>query len=116
MELLLANPIIAILTVFIIAVVGKYLFMSKDSEKDINNDLHELELRFMEKFGMCSEKMRIIQKEVADEADKKYFTKEMAEKHNERITKMEEVIKEVLPRMEKLDVMYNIVTKNKENK
>lgn len=120
MDLILANPLIAILVIIIIAVVGKYLFVSKESEKELekefNKDIHDLELKITEKFGLCSEKMRIIQKEISDEVDNKYFTKEMAEKHNERITKMEEVIKEVLPRMEKLDIMYNIVTQNRENK
>ena len=133
MELIMSNPLITILIVLVIAVVGKYLFISKDKEKDIindinnisekedkkidkiksdfTNDMHDLELKILEQFGDQKEKMRIIQKEIADEADKKFFTKEMAEKHNERISKMEEVINAMLPRLEKLDIVYDIITK-----
>ena len=136
MELIMSNPLITILIVLVIAVVGKYLFISKDKEKDIindinnisekedkkidkiksdfTNDMHDLELKILEQFGRQSEKMRIIQKEVADEADKKFFTKEMAEKHNERISKMEEIINAMLPRLEKLDIVYDIITKKGE--
>ena len=136
MELIMSNPLITILIVLVIAVVGKYLFISKDKEKDIINDInnisekedkkidkiksdftddiHALELKILEQFGRQSEKMRIIQKEVADEADKKFFTKEMAEKHNERISKMEEIINAMLPRLEKLDIVYDIITKKGE--
>ena len=136
MELIMSNPLITILIVLVLAVVGKYLFISKDKEKDIindinnisekedrkidtiktdfTNDMHALELKILEQFGKQSEKMRIIQKEVADEADKKFFTKEMAEKHNERISKMEEVINAMLPRLEKLDIVYDIITKKGE--
>ena len=136
MELIMSNPLITILIVLVIAVVGKYLFISKDKEKDIindinnisekedkkidkiksdfTNDMHDLELKIWEKFGNQKEKMRIIQKEIADEADKKFFTKEMAEKHNERISKMEEVINAMLPRLEKLDIVYDIITKKGE--
>lgn len=136
MELIMSNPLITVLIVLVLAVVGKYLFISKDKEKDIindinnisekedrkidiiktdfTNDIHALELKILEQFGRQSEKMRIIQKEVADEADKKFFTKEMAEKHNERISKMEEVINAMLPRLEKLDIVYDIITKKGE--
>ena len=136
MELIMSNPLITILIVLVIAVVGKYLFISKDKEKDIindinnisekedkkidkiksdfTNDIHDLELKILEQFGNQKEKMRIIQKEIADEADKKFFTKEMAEKHNERISKMEEVINAMLPRLEKLDIVYDIITKKGE--
>ena len=136
MELIMSNPLITILIVLVLAVVGKYLFISKDKEKDIindinnisekedrkidtiktdfTNDMHALELKILEQFGKQREKMRIIQKEVADEADKKFFTKEMAEKHNERISKMEEVINAMLPRLEKLDIVYDIITKKGE--
>ena len=136
MELIMSNPLITILIVLVIAVVGKYLFISKDKEKDIindinnisekedkkidkiksdfTNDMHDLELKILEQFGNQKEKMRIIQKEIADEADKKFFTKEMAEKHNERISKMEEVINAMLPRLEKLDLVYDIITKKGE--
>jgi hypothetical protein len=136
MELIMSNPLITVLIVLVLAVVGKYLFISKDKEKDIINDInnisekedkkidkiksdftddiHALELKILEQFGRQSEKMRIIQKEVADEADKKFFTKEMAEKHNERISKMEEVINAMLPRLEKLDIVYDIITKKGE--
>ena len=132
----MSNPLITVLIVLVLAVVGKYLFISKDKEKDIINDInnisekedkkidkiksdftddiHALELKILEQFGRQSEKMRIIQKEVADEADKKFFTKEMAEKHNERISKMEEVINAMLPRLEKLDIVYDIITKKGE--
>ena len=136
MELIMSNPLITILIVLVIAVVGKYLFISKDKEKDIindinnisekedkkidkiksdfTNDMHDLELKILEQFGNQKEKMRIIQKEIAYEADKKFFTKEMAEKHNERISKMEEVINAMLPRLEKLDIVYEIITKKGE--
>ena len=136
MELIMSNPLITILIVLVIAVVGKYLFISKDKEKDIindinnisekedkkidkiksdfTNDMHDIELKILEQFGNQKEKMRIIQKEIADEADKKFFTKEMAEKHNERISKMEEVINAMLPRLEKLDIVYDIITKKGE--
>lgn len=136
MELIMSNPLITILIVLVLAVVGKYLFISKDKEKDIindinnisekedkkidkiksdfTNDMHDLELKILEQFGNQKEKMRIIQKEIADEADKKFFTKEMAEKHNERISKMEEVINAILPRLEKLDIVYDIITKKGE--
>lgn len=136
MELIMSNPLITILIVLVLAVVGKYLFISKDKEKDIisdinnisekedkkidkiksdfTNDMHDLELKILEQFGNQKEKMRIIQKEIADEADKKFFTKEMAEKHNERISKMEEVINAMLPRLEKLDIVYDIITKKGE--
>ena len=136
MELIMSNPLITILIVLVIAVVGKYLFISKDKEKDIindinnisekedkkidkiksdfTNDMHELELKILEQFGNQKEKMRIIQEGIADEADKKFFTKEMAEKHNERISKMEEVINAMLPRLEKLDIVYDIITKKGE--
>ena len=136
MELIMSNHLITILIVLVIAVVGKYLFISKDKEKDIindinnisekedkkidkiksdfTNDMHDLELKILEQFGNQKEKMRIIQKEIADEADKKFFTKEMAEKHNERISKMEEVINAMLPRLEKLDIVYDIITKKGE--
>lgn len=136
MELIMSNPLITILIVFVLAIVGKYLFISKDKEKDIvtdinniskkedekidkikidfTNDMHDLELKILEQFGNQKEKMRIIQKEIADEADKKFFTKEMAEKHNERISKMEEVINAMLPRLEKLDIVYDIITKKGE--
>lgn len=136
MELIMSNPLITVLIVLVLAVVGKYLFISKDKEKDIindinnisekedkkidkiksdfTNDMHDLELKILEQFGNQKEKMRIIQKEIADEADKKFFTKEMAEKHNERISKMEEVINAMLPRLEKLDIVYDIITKKGE--
>ena len=136
MELIMSNPLITILIVLVIVVVGKYLFISKDKEKDIvtdinniskkedekidkikidfTNDMHDLELKILEQFGNQKEKMRIIQKEIADEADKKFFTKEMAEKHNERISNMEEVINAMLPRLEKLDIVYDIITKKGE--
>ena len=136
MELIMSNPLITILIVLVVAVVGKYLFISKDKEKDIindinnisekedkkidkiksdfTNDMHDLELKILEQFGNQKEKMRIIQKEIADEADKTFFTKEMAEKHNERISKMEEVINAMLPRLEKLDIVYDIITKKGE--
>ena len=136
MELIMSNPLITILIVLVLAVVGKYLFISKDKEKDIindinnisekedkkidkiksdfTNDMHDLELKILEQCGNQKEKMRIIQKEIADEADKKFFTKEMAEKHNERISKMEEVINAMLPRLEKLDIVYDIITKKGE--
>ena len=136
MELIMSNPLITILIVLVLALVGKYLFISKDKEKDIindinnisekedkkidkiksdfTNDMHDLELKILEQFGNQKEKMRIIQKEIADEADKKFFTKEMAEKHNERISKMEEVINAMLPRLEKLDIVYDIITKKGE--
>ena len=136
MEFIMSNPLITILIVLVIAVVGKYLFISKDKEKDIindinnisekedkkidkiksdfTNDMHDLELKILEQFGNQKEKMRIIQKEIADEADKTFFTKEMAEKHNERISKMEEVINAMLPRLEKLDIVYDIITKKGE--
>lgn len=136
MELIMSNPLITILIVLVLVVVGKYLFISKDKEKDIindinnisekedkkidkiksdfTNDMHDLELKILEQFGNQKEKMRIIQKEIADEADKKFFTKEMAEKHNERISKMEEVINAMLPRLEKLDIVYDIITKKGE--
>lgn len=136
MELIMSNPLITILIVLVLAVAGKYLFISKDKEKDIindinnisekedkkidkiksdfTNDMHDLELKILEQFGNQKEKMRIIQKEIADEADKKFFTKEMAEKHNERISKMEEVINAMLPRLEKLDIVYDIITKKGE--
>ena len=136
MELIMSNPLITILIVLVLAVVGKYLFISKDKEKDIindinnisekedkkidkiksdfTNDMHDLELKILEQFGNQKEKMRIIQKEIADEADKKFFTKEMAEKHNERISKMEEVINAMLPRLEKLDIVYDIIIKKGE--
>ena len=136
MELIMSNPLITILIVLVLAVVGKYLFISKDKEKDIindinnisekedkkidkiksdfTNDMHDLELKILEQFGNQKEKMRIIQKEIADEADKKFFTKEMAETHTERISKMEEVINAMLPRLEKLDIVYDIITKKGE--
>ena len=136
MELIMSNPLITILIVLVLAVVGKYLFISKDKEKDIindinnisekedkkidkiksdfTNDMHDLELKILEQFGNQKEKMRIIQKEIADEADKKFFTKAMAWKHNERISIMEEVINAMLPRLEKLDIVYDIITKKGE--
>ena len=73
MELIMSNPLITILIVLVIAVVGKYLFISKDKEKDIindinnisekedkkidkiksdfTNDMHDLELKILEQFG-----------------------------------------------------------------
>lgn len=134
-EVISTHPLFTILCVLLIVVVGKHLFMSKKDEttltKDINNiakkqeesladakttfsdNMHKLELNIAREFGTYGEKIRIVQKEIMDEADHKFFTKEMAEKHNERISKMEEIIREVLPRMQKLDIMYDIVTKHK---
>ena len=42
MELIMSNPLITILIVLVIAVVGKYLFISKDKEKDIINDINNI--------------------------------------------------------------------------
>ena len=134
MEWILTNPYVAILVVGIVAIVGKYFFIPKEKETTIvqgindlskvedvkiNNleakfvkDIHDLELNIAKEFGQQSEKMRIIQKEINDEADKKFFTKEMAERHNERIAKMEEIVSAILPKLEKIDMIYDIVTKN----
>lgn len=138
MELILANPLLTLLGVLIVAVVGKYLFMSKDSEKqimqdlnniaqkedkkilavehDFSNSMHQLELNIAKDFGSYGEKIRIVQKEILDEADKKYFTKELAEKHNERITKMERIIDEILPRLAKIDTIFDMMSKQNEDK
>lgn len=124
MELLLSNPVTTVIVAVVCILVGKYVWVSKDDEKKINKDitktkqdfvteLHDLEIAFTEKIGNQSEKMRIIQKDILDEADKKFFTKEMAERHNERITQLEQILHEILPRLEKIDVLYDMY-KNKQ--
>lgn len=137
MEAMIAHPLTAILILIVMAVAGKYLFISKDSEKQIIKDLnsvakkeddkisevehafsdsiHKLEISIAKDFGAYGEKIRIVQKEILDEADKKYFTKEMAEKHNERITKMENIINEILPRLAKIDTIFDMMNKQNEN-
>lgn len=137
MEAMIAHPLTAILILIVMAVAGKYLFISKDSEKQIIKDLnnvtkkeddkiseaerafsdsmHKLEINIAKDFGAYGEKMRIVQKEILDEADKKYFSKEMAEKHNERITKMENIINEILPRLAKIDTIFDMMNKQNEN-
>ena len=37
----------------------------------------------------------------------------MANKHDFRISKVEETVAQILPRMEKIDLIYDIVTKDK---
>ena len=137
MELMIAHPLTTILIVMVMCFVGKYLFMPKDSEKqivkDLNNiaskedekianmehlfsdNIHQLELNIAKDFGAYGEKMRIVQKEILDEADRKYFTKEMAEKHNERITKMEKVMDEMMPRLGKIDTIFDLLSKQYDN-
>lgn len=137
MELIIAHPLTTILILVVMAMAGKYLFISKDSEKQIikdlndivakeetkisevehvfSDDIHKLELSIAKDFGNYNEKIRIVQKEILDEADKKYFTKEMAEKHNERITKMENIINEILPRLAKIDTIFDIMNKQNKN-
>lgn len=137
MELIIAHPLTTILILAVMAMAGKYLFMSKDSEKqiikDLNNitskentkiteierafsdNIHRLEISIAKDFGNYGEKIRIVQKEILDETDKKYFTKEMAEKHNERITKMESIINEILPRLAKIDTIFDMMNKQNEN-
>lgn len=137
MDAMIAHPLTAILILIVMAVAGKYLFISKDSEKQIITDLnnvakkeddkisevertfsdsmHKLEINIAKDFGAYGEKMRIVQKEILDEADKKYFSKEMAEKHNERITKMENIINEILPRLAKIDTIFDMMNKQNEN-
>lgn len=124
MELLLSNPVTTVIVAVVCILVGKYVWVSKDDEKKINKDitktkedflaeLHDLEIAFTEKIGSQSEKMRIIQKDILDEADKKFFTKEMAERHSERISALEQILHEILPRLEKIDVLYDMY-KNKQ--
>lgn len=137
MELMIAHPLTTMLIVMVMCFVGKYLFMPKDSEKqivkDLNNiaskedekianmehlfsdNIHQLELNIAKDFGAYGEKMRIVQKEILDEADRKYFTKEMAEKHNERITKMEKVMDEMMPRLGKIDTIFDLLSKQYDN-
>lgn len=133
MELLLSNPLLTITIAVVCVLIGKYFWVSKDEEKVIAKDLsgisqkidteigrtkedflkelHAMEIAFSEKQGNQLEKLRIVQNEIMEKIDKKYFTKEMAEKHNERINKMEEVINAILPRLEKIDVMYDVFSK-----
>lgn len=124
MEILFSNPLITVIAGVVCILIGKYVWVSKDDEKKINTcisktkedflqELHDLEIAFTEKIGNQSEKMRIIQKDILDEADKKFFTKEMAERHNERITALEHILHEILPRLEKIDVLYDMY-KNKQ--
>lgn len=133
MELILANPTLTILVVVIILAIGKYVFLPKDSKEQITKDIHNvsdkdnlmlnqlenrltqnihaLEVRLTKQLGEQAEKMRLIQKETIKESDEKFFTKEMAEKHNERITKMEELMNAFLPKLEKIDIIYDLITK-----
>lgn len=135
MELLLSNPIVTIITAVVCVFVGKYLWVSKDDEKkvmedingiaskvethlsfikeDFSKQIHELEISMAERMGAHSEKMRVIQKETLDEANERFFSKEMADQHDERITALEKAINEITPRLAKIDAMFELMNKEK---
>lgn len=66
MELLLNNPMTTILVAFVCVLIGKYVWVSKDDKVKDNThftqEIHNLQLSFVEKFGEQREQMRIIQK------------------------------------------------------
>lgn len=125
------HPLLSILIVAILSVVGKYLFTSKSEGQELKNDinklgqksdscdaeleknftdaLHETELKFTEKLGEQSEKIRIVQKEILDEANIKFFSKEMAMQHDDRIANLEEMMRQIVPRLEKIDILFEMM-------
>ena len=124
-SIILSHPVFAIIVVAIIVIVGRYLFTSKDAgnnmekqykdgitqlEKQLTASLHQIELSFTQQFGSMGEKIRQVQNETMRDVEEKYFTKEMANKHDFRISKVEETVAQILPRMEKIDLIYDIVT------
>jgi len=137
-DFMINNPLLIIIIVAVSAFAGRYVFVSKDDEKKLEKDmncqsqkidtglnsvrqectgaLHNLQLNMSEGFGQHSEKIRIVQKEIMDEVDRKYLSKEMNRKQEERIEKMDEVltelrrdVSEMKPYMEKIDLIYDVV-------
>lgn len=135
MEIFLTHPLLSVIIVIVLVIVGKYLYVSKDDgiklKNDINNlgaksdncdaelekkfdkAIHETELKFTEKLGEHSEKIRIVQKEILDEANEKFFSKEMAMQHDDRIANLEEMMRQILPRLEKIDLLYELIQDKK---
>lgn len=119
-SLLISHPAIVIICALVLGFLGKYLWVSKDKGHDIEDTLkganHQLELSFVKGVGEMGEKMRIVQNEIMHDVDEKYFTKEMAKDHEQRITKVEESIAQIIPRMEKIDLIYEQLQKHAEHK
>ena len=117
-SIMLTHPLIVILVCIIIGIVGKHLFTSKDAgtqlEKQFTESMHNIELSFTKSFGEMGEKMRKVQNEIMHDVDDKFFTKEMADKHDFRIAKVEETVAQILPRMEKIDIIYDMLKEVKE--
>lgn len=116
-SLILTHPYLIMLICLVVGYIGKYLFTSKDAgnkiEKQLTESIHKIELSFTKSFGEMGEKIRKVQNETMRDIEEKYFTKEMANKHDFRISKVEETVAQILPRMEKIDLIYDIVTKDK---
>lgn len=114
-EIICTHPLFIIGVVLVSTYVGKYLWASKDDkntvEKAFTSEIHQLELNLAEKFGNVGEKIRIVQKEILDEADDKYLSKEIGLRHDARIAKLEQMMLEISPRLVKIDTLYDFMNK-----
>lgn len=133
MELLLSNPLLTVVVAIVCVLIGKYVWVSKEDEKKINNDIshvaqqhtldinatkeditsqiHALELSYSEKMGEHKERMRIIQKEILDEVTEKFCTKETAYHHEDRIAKLEETLEQMREMCLKVNKIETILAK-----
>ena len=127
-EVILANPAMAIVTVLIAVVsffIGKLFFSTKEenhllqnqmcaSQLDVTNAINNVKIEMSTKAGELTEKIRIVQKDTLDEADRKYFTKEMAKRHDDRIEKLEILCAELKENSSKIPLIYSMVEKMQE--
>lgn len=121
----LSNPTLTIFLVILIIYVGKHFFTSKQehnntelqicaTQMDLNNAIGNLNVEISKIIGQQNEKLRIVQKETLDDVDRKYFTKELAKGHDDRITKLEELCCELKADTGKIPVMYDMIKEIKD--
>lgn len=114
-EIICTHPLFIIGVIVVSTYAGKYLWASKDDknqvEKTFTSEMHKLEISIAEKFGNIGEKIRIVQKEILDETDNKYLSKEIGLRHDARIAKLEQMMLEIAPRLVKIDTMFDFMNK-----
>lgn len=128
MELITAtvsNPTLTVFLVILIIYVGRHFFTSKQehsltekqlcaTQMDLNNAIGNLNVEISKIIGQQNEKLRIVQKETLDDVDRKYFTKELAKGHDDRIAKLEELCTELKSDTGRIPVMYDMIKEIKD--
>jgi len=131
MEVLFTNPYLTLLIVCILYIVGDKLFLKKDERPKLENDinlvsnktdsglsvlkqefigaLHNHELKNKDEFSNHSEKFYKELDLYSDKMESRFVSKEMNKRQEERIQHLEDVIEKITPRLEKIDIMYDIV-------